>query len=197
MPTDPFHRQLDLSIQGSAQWNKWRSPGRLATHQLGSAIFKPSFLRSFQPPYSFLPSSAQPIHTRINCILKDSSYDTPLSNILMLTILASNASSSSTKLTQDIKGFLKTCNGVECKVIRQYGTTLWNYSAIRLLLHFIANLIFPFRAEHTGTKRDLQADRRLANWVRRSSDLYFFILFSRLVPSCQIVSMFCLKLQIP
>uniref|UniRef100_M1DVA0 Uncharacterized protein n=1 Tax=Solanum tuberosum TaxID=4113 RepID=M1DVA0_SOLTU len=48
-PTAPFHRQLDLSLQGSAHWNKRRSPGRSATHQLGSGIFRPSFLHSFHP----------------------------------------------------------------------------------------------------------------------------------------------------
>ncbi|KAG5571670.1 hypothetical protein H5410_061436, partial [Solanum commersonii] len=48
--------------------------------------------------------------------------------------------------------------------------------------------IFTLRvvgAQHTGTKGDLQADRRLANWAWRSSSLHFFVLFSRLVPSCQ------------
>ncbi|KAG5595638.1 hypothetical protein H5410_036870 [Solanum commersonii] len=43
-------------------------------------------------------NKAQITHARINYILKDSSYDTPLSKILKLTILSSNASSSSTKL---------------------------------------------------------------------------------------------------
>ncbi|KAG5571671.1 hypothetical protein H5410_061437 [Solanum commersonii] len=80
---------------------------------------------------------------------------------------------------------------------RSKSTALRNYSAARRLLHFIANLIFPFRAQHTGTKGDLQADRRLANWAWRSSSLHFFVLFSRLVPSCQVVSLLCLKLQIP
>ncbi|KAG5632336.1 hypothetical protein H5410_004053 [Solanum commersonii] len=65
------------------------------------------------------------------------------------------------------------------------------------LFHFITNLTFSFKAQHTGTKGDLQADRRLANWARRSSGLYFFVLFTRLVPSCQVVSMLYLKLQIP
>ena len=37
-------------------------------------------------------------HARINCPLKDSSCDSPLPKNLMLTILASNASSSSTKV---------------------------------------------------------------------------------------------------
>ncbi|KAG5631224.1 hypothetical protein H5410_002941 [Solanum commersonii] len=62
-----------------------------------------------------LHNKAQLTHARINCILKDSSCETPLSKILKLTILASNASSSSTKLTQDQKGFFKACNGAECK----------------------------------------------------------------------------------
>uniref|UniRef100_M1D9M8 Uncharacterized protein n=1 Tax=Solanum tuberosum TaxID=4113 RepID=M1D9M8_SOLTU len=39
--TAPFHHQLDLSLQGSAHWNKRRSPGRSATRQLGSAILRP------------------------------------------------------------------------------------------------------------------------------------------------------------
>ena len=37
-------------------------------------------------------------YARINCALKDSSCDTPLPKILKLAILASNASSSSTKV---------------------------------------------------------------------------------------------------
>ncbi|KAG5572019.1 hypothetical protein H5410_061785 [Solanum commersonii] len=57
MPTAPLHRQLDHFLHGSAHWNKRRSPSRSATRQLGSAIFRPSVLRSFQPPCSFLPSS--------------------------------------------------------------------------------------------------------------------------------------------
>ncbi|KAG5612056.1 hypothetical protein H5410_023337 [Solanum commersonii] len=55
-PISPLYRQLDLFLQGSAYWNKRRSPGRSVTRQLGSAIFRPSFLHSFQPPCSFLPS---------------------------------------------------------------------------------------------------------------------------------------------
>ncbi|KAG5580965.1 hypothetical protein H5410_051592 [Solanum commersonii] len=49
-------------------------------------------------------------------------------------------------------------------------------------------------AQHTRPKGDLQADRRLTNWDRRSSSLHFFVLFSRLVPSRQLVSMLSLKL---
>ncbi|KAG5577893.1 hypothetical protein H5410_058027 [Solanum commersonii] len=64
-------------------------------------------------------NKAQLTHTKINCILKDSSCDTPLSKILKLNILVSNASSSSTKLTQDKKkGFFKACNGAEFKCMR-------------------------------------------------------------------------------
>ncbi|KAG5619605.1 hypothetical protein H5410_004823 [Solanum commersonii] len=37
-------------------------------------------------------------HARINCVPKDSTCDTPLPKILELAILASNASSSSTKV---------------------------------------------------------------------------------------------------
>ena len=42
--------------------------------------------------------NTQLTHARINCALKDSSCDSPLSRNLKLTILASNASSSSTKV---------------------------------------------------------------------------------------------------
>ncbi|KAG5615902.1 hypothetical protein H5410_015726, partial [Solanum commersonii] len=75
-------------------------------------------------------------YARINSILKDSNCDTPSPKILMLTILATCASSSLTKvskcphesdttltlkkrntmyLTQDQKGLSKACNGAECK----------------------------------------------------------------------------------
>ncbi|WMV13542.1 hypothetical protein MTR67_006927, partial [Solanum verrucosum] len=39
----------------------------------------------------------------------------------------------------------------------RYGTTSWDCSVTRRLLHFIVNLIFPCRAQHIGTKGDLQA----------------------------------------
>ncbi|KAG5594663.1 hypothetical protein H5410_035895 [Solanum commersonii] len=42
-------------------------------------------------------NKTQFIHARINCVPKDSSCDTPLPKILKLAILASNASSISTK----------------------------------------------------------------------------------------------------
>uniref|UniRef100_M1DCZ9 Uncharacterized protein n=1 Tax=Solanum tuberosum TaxID=4113 RepID=M1DCZ9_SOLTU len=37
-------------------------------------------------------------------------------------------------------------------IIVRYSIALRNCSVTRRLLHFIANLIFPFRAQHTGTK---------------------------------------------
>ncbi|KAG5631865.1 hypothetical protein H5410_003582 [Solanum commersonii] len=43
IPTIPFHRKLELSLQGSVHWNKRRSVGRSAAHQLGSAILRSSF----------------------------------------------------------------------------------------------------------------------------------------------------------
>ncbi|KAG5611735.1 hypothetical protein H5410_023016 [Solanum commersonii] len=45
----------------------------------------------------YVHNKAQITHARISCIFKDSSCDTPLSNILKLTMLALNTSSSSTK----------------------------------------------------------------------------------------------------
>ena len=39
-------------------------------------------------------------YSRINCVLKGSSCDTPLPKILMITILATNESSSSTILSE-------------------------------------------------------------------------------------------------
>ncbi|KAG5606314.1 hypothetical protein H5410_027806, partial [Solanum commersonii] len=60
-------------------------------------------------------NKTQSTYEKIKCALKDSSCDSPISNNLMLIILASNASSSSTILTQYQKGFFKACNGAECK----------------------------------------------------------------------------------
>ncbi|KAG5571227.1 hypothetical protein H5410_060993 [Solanum commersonii] len=79
-------------------------------------------------------NKTQLTHATINCILKDSSCDTLLSKILKLTILALNASSSSTKLTQDKKGLFKACNGAEFKVSRdrRYArrSTFWSISSL-------------------------------------------------------------------
>ncbi|WMV25039.1 hypothetical protein MTR67_018424 [Solanum verrucosum] len=73
-------------------------------------------------------------------------------------------------------------------------TTLWNCLVTRRLFYFIAELTFSFRAQHIGIKGDIQAYRRLISKARRSSGLRFFVLFSGLVPFCQVVSMLCLKL---
>ncbi|KAG5589896.1 hypothetical protein H5410_040410 [Solanum commersonii] len=122
------------------------------------------------------------------------------------------------QLTQDQKGVFKACNGAECKVFENLccggpfsapsafshfkalgdrSIASWNCSARHRLLIFIADLTFFFRPQHTGTKGDLQADRRLANKAQRSSGLHFLVPFSRLVPFCQVVSMLYLKFQIP
>ncbi|KAG5571600.1 hypothetical protein H5410_061366 [Solanum commersonii] len=74
-----------------------------------------------------------------------------------------------------------------------------NCSMTCRLLLFIAELTFSFRAQHTVIKGDLQVDRRLANRGRRSSSLHFFVLFIRLVPSCQVVflgSLYLLQMQV-
>ncbi|KAG5585756.1 hypothetical protein H5410_046190, partial [Solanum commersonii] len=86
-------------------------------------------------------NKTQITHEKINCVLKDSSCDTPLLKILMITILATNIRNqiqyshsergtqcmflpiglplfshrSSIRLTQDKKGLFKACNGAECK----------------------------------------------------------------------------------
>ncbi|KAG5581167.1 hypothetical protein H5410_051794, partial [Solanum commersonii] len=48
---------------------------------------------------------------RFNCVLKDSSCDTPLPVILMLAILSANASSSSTKLINLRPGIRSNAHG--------------------------------------------------------------------------------------
>ncbi|KAG5590284.1 hypothetical protein H5410_040798 [Solanum commersonii] len=59
----------------------------LATRQVDSAILRPSFLLLYKTQFTY---------AKIKCALKDSSCDSPISTNLMLTILGSNASSSST-----------------------------------------------------------------------------------------------------
>ncbi|KAG5630270.1 hypothetical protein H5410_001987 [Solanum commersonii] len=118
--TAPFFGRLDPFLQGSAHWNKRRSDTlrRLAKWTRRSSglhffvlfsLFIPFCDQTqVQPFKKGLSNSAtqdsimnthmktQFIYARINCVLKDSSCDTPLPKILMLTILSSNASSSST-----------------------------------------------------------------------------------------------------
>uniref|UniRef100_M1DMM3 Uncharacterized protein n=1 Tax=Solanum tuberosum TaxID=4113 RepID=M1DMM3_SOLTU len=74
-------------------------------------------------------------HARINCALKDSNGDSTLSKVLKFTILASNASSSSTKHTQDHKGLFKACSGAGCRVTLSVGAslpgvTLWSWASV-------------------------------------------------------------------
>ncbi|KAG5595620.1 hypothetical protein H5410_036852 [Solanum commersonii] len=52
---------------------------------------------------------------------------------------------------------------------------LQNCSATHRLLLFIADLIFSFRAQHTGTLGKVKVFRRPAKRIRRSSGLLFFI----------------------
>uniref|UniRef100_M1DHQ4 Uncharacterized protein n=1 Tax=Solanum tuberosum TaxID=4113 RepID=M1DHQ4_SOLTU len=59
-------------------------------------------------------------------------------------------------------------------------TASWNRSATRRLFLSIADLIFSFRAWHTGTLGEIMAIRQLAQWVRRSSGLLFFVLSTAL-----------------
>ncbi|KAG5599569.1 hypothetical protein H5410_030939, partial [Solanum commersonii] len=110
----PFFCRLDPFLQGSVHWNKRRSETlqRLAMWtRRSSGLY---FLCFFLPFCSFLRSSGvsnsatqnsimnahnktQFTYTMIKCALKDSSCDSPISKNVMLTILASNASSRSTK----------------------------------------------------------------------------------------------------
>ncbi|KAG5571271.1 hypothetical protein H5410_061037, partial [Solanum commersonii] len=59
---------------------------------------------------------------------------------------------------------------------RRCGAALQNCSATRPLLLFIANLIFSFRDQHTGTLGEIKAVRWLSQWLRQSSGLLFFII---------------------
>ncbi|KAG5629130.1 hypothetical protein H5410_000847, partial [Solanum commersonii] len=90
-PTAPFIAFLILLLQGFAYWKKGRSASlrRIAKHAWRCSDF--SFFVLFSP------FKTQITHAKINCVPKDSSCDTPLPKILMLVILATCASSSSTK----------------------------------------------------------------------------------------------------
>uniref|UniRef100_M1D8D9 Uncharacterized protein n=1 Tax=Solanum tuberosum TaxID=4113 RepID=M1D8D9_SOLTU len=74
--------------------------------------------------------------------------------------------------------------------------TLHRGITCRLLLS-LANLIFSFRAWHIGTVGDMVAIRRLAKGTWRSPGLHFFLLLTRFVPFCKLVSMLCSSIQIP
>ncbi|KAG5586331.1 hypothetical protein H5410_046765 [Solanum commersonii] len=60
-------------------------------------------------------------------------------------------------------------------IIGQYSTASRNSLATCRLLLFIANLIFSFKAQYTGTLGEVKAIRRLAKCIRQSSGLLFFV----------------------
>ncbi|WMV18790.1 hypothetical protein MTR67_012175, partial [Solanum verrucosum] len=67
-------------------------------------------------------------------------------------------------------------------IIGQHSTTLRNYSATRRLLLFTANFILSFKAQLIGKKCEDKIFWRFAEWVRRFSDLHFFVLSAAFVP---------------
>ncbi|KAG5615022.1 hypothetical protein H5410_014846, partial [Solanum commersonii] len=144
-------------------------------------------------------NKTQLTYARINYILKDSTCDIPLSKILKLTILASNEILESNATLILIKK--NTMHAFTHRFARIFhSTTILAHSRSKKVFSRLViglKLTFSFWAQHTGTKGDLRANQRLANRARRSSGLHFFVLFSYLVPFCQVVSMLCLKLQIP
>ncbi|KAG5632100.1 hypothetical protein H5410_003817 [Solanum commersonii] len=75
---------------------------------------------------------------------------------------------------------------LDCRSTRRYSlcTASQNCSATRRLLLFTTNLIISFRAQHTATKGKDQTFWRFAKWVRRFSDLNFFVLTPAFVPFC-------------
>ncbi|WMV50178.1 hypothetical protein MTR67_043563, partial [Solanum verrucosum] len=79
--------------------------------------------------------------------------------------------------------------------IGRHGIASRNFSVMRRLLPFSADLILSFMAQHWNKRRS-KTLRRLANWTRQSSRLHFFILFSLFVPFCDVVSMLSYKPQI-
>ncbi|KAG5615040.1 hypothetical protein H5410_014864 [Solanum commersonii] len=182
------------------------------------------FSSSFQPFCSFLPRCLEQYYTRLNhelthktqfshakikCALKDSSCDTPLSKNLRLTILVSNFRNQTQRShSQRRTERMLSPIGLPVFLNRQLfqltqdkkSTASRNFSTTCQLLLFNADLNFSFRAQHTGTLGEVKAIRQLAKFIRRSSGLpfcHFLCLFSRFVPFCQVVSMPCLKLQIP
>ncbi|WMV08824.1 hypothetical protein MTR67_002209, partial [Solanum verrucosum] len=67
-------------------------------------------------------------------------------------------------------------------IIGRHSTASRNCSVIRRLFVFTADLIRSFRAQHTGTKGEDKTFWRLVEWVRRFSDLHFFVLSTAFVP---------------
>ncbi|KAG5595094.1 hypothetical protein H5410_036326 [Solanum commersonii] len=101
-PTTLLSRQLDLLLQGLAHWNIRRYQDHSMTHLIVSILcseFKKDVSNSAtQDSIMNAHRKTQLSHARINCTLKDSSCDSPLLKNLKLTLVASNASSSSAKV---------------------------------------------------------------------------------------------------
>ncbi|KAG5631984.1 hypothetical protein H5410_003701 [Solanum commersonii] len=114
LPFDVVYRRLapsfsscsgSLGDMGSAHWNKRRSKAllRLAKWTRRSSSLHFIILFSLFVPFCDCYTRIMNAHNkiqfsyaRIKCALKDSSCDSPISKNFMLTILVSNASSSST-----------------------------------------------------------------------------------------------------
>ncbi|KAG5605724.1 hypothetical protein H5410_027216 [Solanum commersonii] len=76
---------------GFAYWNKGQSK------TLRSTIQKGCLKQCYKDPIMNIHNKIQITYAQINCVLNDSSCDTPFPEILVLAILATCASSSSTK----------------------------------------------------------------------------------------------------
>ncbi|KAG5611034.1 hypothetical protein H5410_022315 [Solanum commersonii] len=154
--TTPFPRKLDLFLQGSAHWNIRRDLRPFGDLPNGLGVQEGCFKQCYTRLNHECTHKTQLTHTRINCVLKDSSYDTPLSKILKLTILGSNASSSSTKVCPYFpinicfsslkikKGLFKACNGVECKE-NQFDTWLVT-TRCKEFTYFLCNFTWSHRS---------------------------------------------------
>ncbi|KAG5600073.1 hypothetical protein H5410_031443, partial [Solanum commersonii] len=131
-----FSRLLIHFLQGFAYWNKGRCMSIRPLTKLDSTIHRFSFLdasnSATQDQIMNAHNKTQFTYARITCVLKDSNCDTPLPKILVLAILATCASSSSTKnqesdttlilkkrntihLTQDKRVFLRLVMGLSAK----------------------------------------------------------------------------------
>ncbi|KAG5631692.1 hypothetical protein H5410_003409, partial [Solanum commersonii] len=73
----------------------------------------------------------------------------------------------------------------------------WSCSMTCRLLLFTADLILSFRAQHASTKGEDKTFSRLAQWIRRFSDLHFFVLLAAFVPFLlsSVLSPYCSILQ--
>ncbi|KAG5576978.1 hypothetical protein H5410_057112 [Solanum commersonii] len=95
LPSAPSHSRPLGSI-GFAYWNKWRSK---SLWQIASVLGDAQGVSNSakQESKMNIHNKIEVTYAHINCVLKHSSCDTPLPEILMLAILATCASSSSTK----------------------------------------------------------------------------------------------------